>query len=178
MRDTDTDDLARWLAAEQAGASDEADALFAMVVARHLPLLPEPDGLAERISAAVPRGAWARSLATFAGLAGARWVRATVVAAVAVLAAAFGAVSPGQLFAAAAASVEAAAWLAHGVSAGLTAAVYVWGGSWSLLVNLGQAATLVASSGIVPMLIAANLLIACGAFAGLSRLLSLREECS
>jgi len=178
MSHRDTDDLARWLEAEQAESWDEADELFAAIASRHLPLAAEPAGLAARIMAAVPGRARARWFGTLSGFAGARWVRATVAAAVAVLGASLGAVSPGQIVNAAAASVEALAWLAHGASAGLSAAVSVWGGSWALLVNLGRAASLLASSGAAPLVIAGNLLLACAAFAGLSRLLSLREECS
>ena len=55
MSDRPTDELERWLAAEQAEAIDEADALFAVVARRHLPLLQEPAGLAAAILSSLPR---------------------------------------------------------------------------------------------------------------------------
>ena len=55
MSDRHMDELDRWLAAEQAGGLEEADALFAAVARRHLPLLQEPAGLSAAILASLPR---------------------------------------------------------------------------------------------------------------------------
>ena len=177
MRHKDTDELARWLAAEQAESGDDADALFAAVASRHLPLLPEPAGLTARIMAALPRKATAGRLGEVLDVAGSWWVRATVAAAVGVLGVAFATISLGQLLDFSARSVEALARLTSGLATSLSAAVGVCGVAWAVLMNLGRAAIVVASSGSAPVLIGANVLLACLAFAGLSRLLSPREEC-
>jgi hypothetical protein len=104
-------------------------------------------------------------------------VRATVAAAVGVLGVSLAAASLNQLLAFSTGGVEALARLAHAVSTSFDAALGVMGATWTLLMDLGTAALVVASSGQAPVLIGANLLLACLAFAGLSRLLSPREEC-
>jgi hypothetical protein len=178
MSDRDMDELARWIAAEQEAPWDEADALFAAVASRYLPVTDAPPGLSARIMAAIPRRAatpWTRASEE---LAASRWARATLIAALVVLGIALSAVSASQFFDVAAASVETLARIAHGLSTSLSAAVGVFVASWTLLNSLGRAATVVTTTGAAPVVIAANLLLACLAFAGLSRLLAPREECS
>ena len=83
------DELDRWLAAEQAGGLDEADALFAAVASRHLPMLHEPAGLSAAILASLPRrrtsgwfaarpgsGSLALGAGDGGGLGGGAWRRA------------------------------------------------------------------------------------------------------
>ncbi len=177
MSDPYMDELGRWLAAERAGALDEADELFGAVASRYLPLLPEPAGLTAAILAAVPRRRKSSRCAAVFGLAGSRWVRATVAAAVGVLGLSFATVSLDQLLRFSSWSVEGLARLAHGASAALAAAVGVCGVAGAVLVDLGRAAMLVAGSGAAPAMIAANVLVAGLAFVALSRLLSRQEEC-
>jgi hypothetical protein len=178
MTDRNMDELARWMAAEQGASWDEADALFAGVASRYLPLTEAPAGLTVRIMAAVPHRAASLNARAMGDVASSWWGRLTVAAALAVLGAALSAVSAGQLFDLAAFAVEALARISHGVSTSLTAALGIWGVSWTLLMSLGRAAMLVTTSGAVPALIAASLLLAITSFAGLTRLLAPREECS
>jgi hypothetical protein len=177
MSDPYMDELGRWLAAERAGALDEADELFGAVASRHLPLLSEPAGLTAAILAAVPRRRKPSRLAAVFGLAGSSWVRATIAAAVGVLGISIAVVSLDQLLAFSSWSVEVVARLAHGASAALAAAIGVCSATATVLVDLGRAAMLVAGSGAAPAMIAANVLVAGLAFVGLSRLLSRQEEC-
>jgi hypothetical protein len=177
MSDRDMDELARWMAAEQGESWDDADALFATLASRYLPLGEAPAGLSGRIFAAIPRQVAVSRFPAFADFIRSWWARATVAASVLVLGLALGALRPGQLFAFAPHAIEVSARLVHGVSASLTAALGLWGVSWSLLGDLGHAAIVVTTSGQAPTLIGASLLLACAAFAGLTRLLSPREEC-
>jgi hypothetical protein len=176
MSDRHMEELGRWLAAERAGALDEADVLFAAVASRHLPLLQAPAGLSAAVLAAVPRRSEAGRFAAVFELVGSWWVRATVAAAVGVLGIALATLSLSQLLAFSSWSVEGLARLAHGASAALAAAIGVCGAALTLIVDLGRAAMLVAGSGAAPAVIAANVLVAGLAFLGLSRLLSAREE--
>jgi hypothetical protein len=176
MNRRDTDELARWMAAEQAGSLDDADAWFGAVLSRHLPRVVEPAGLVARVMAALPRTATVGWFGAVFDAVGSWWVRATVAAAVAVLGFTLAGVSLGQLLAFSAHSVEVLARLALGVSTSLSAAFGVVAASLALLVDLGRAAMVLATSGPAPAVIGANVLLACLAFAGLSRLLSPREE--
>jgi hypothetical protein len=177
MSDPCMDELGRWLAAERAGALDDADELFAAVASRHLPPLREPAGLAAAILAAVPRRRRSGRFTAVFGLAGSSWVRATVSAAVAVLGIALATLSLDRLLAFSTWSVERLARLTHDASAALAASIGVCGAALTLVADLGRAAMLVAGSGAAPAVIAANVLVAGLAFLGLSRLLSPREEC-
>jgi len=177
MSRRDTDALGRWLAAERAGSRDEADAWFAAVAARHLRRVAEPAELAARVMAALPRTPAARRFSMVMDAASSWWVRAAVAAAVVVLGVALATLSLSQVLGFATRSVEAAARLVLGISTSCSAALGVLGASFALLVDLGRAASLLATSGPAPALISANVLLACLAFAGLSRLLSSREEC-
>jgi hypothetical protein len=178
MTDRNTDELAQWMAAEQGESWDEADALFAGVASRYLSLTEAPAGLSMRVMAAMPHRAASLNARAMVDVAGSWWTRLTVAAALAVLGAALSAVSAGQLFDLAAVVVSATARLTHGVLTSLSAALGVWGVSWTLLTNLGRAAMLVTTSGPAPALIVASLFLAIASFAGLTRLLAPREECS
>jgi hypothetical protein len=177
MNRRDTDELARWVAAEQADSWDEADAWFAAVASRQLPRVVEPAGFASRVMAALPRTATVGRFGVVLDATSWWWVRATVAVAVAVLGIALAGVSIGQFLAFSTRSIEALARLALGVSTSVSAAVGVVVASWGVLMDLGRAAMVLATSGPAPALIAANILLACLAFAGLSRLLSPEEEC-
>lgn len=178
MSDRHMDELDRWLAAEQAGGLEEADALFAAVARRHLPLLQEPAGLSAAILASLPRGSPSGWLAALLNPGASRWARATVAASVAVLGVALATLSLGRLIAFWSWSVEVLARLTHGAWAAAAAAIEVGGATIALLGDLGRAAMVVAGSGAAPALIVANVLLASLAFLGLSRLLSPREEFS
>jgi hypothetical protein len=172
-----TDELARWVAAEQADAWDEADARFAAMASVHLPRLLEPAGLAARVMAALPRTSNVLGFRVVLDAAGWWWVRATVAAAVTVLGAALAGVSLGQFLAFSTRSVEALARLAAGLFTSGSAVLGVVAAAWGVLIDLGRAAMVLVTSGPAPALIGANVLLACLAFAGLSRLLSPQEEC-
>jgi hypothetical protein len=178
MSNGDLDNLARWLAAEREGLPDEADALFHALAVRHLRPWEAPATLADRIMAALPSAAGSGWRAAVTRVLASRSGRASVAAAVGVLGIGLGAASPAHVIGGAPAAVEGLAQLVHGGSTLVSAAVYAWGASWSLLVSLGMAAAAVASSGNGPVLIGANLLLACGAGAGLCHLLAPREEYS
>ena len=122
MSDIDMDELPRWMAAEQDAPWDEADALFAAVASRYLPAADAPASLSAHIMAALPRQAaspWARAAGD---LVASWWVRATLVAAFVVLGMSLSTVSTSQVFDLTAASVEAVARTAHGLSTSLSAA--------------------------------------------------------
>ena len=178
MSDRHMDELGRWLAAEEAGSLEEADALFAAVARRHLPLLEEPAGLTAAILASLPRRRTPVWLAPLLNLGASRWARATVAAAVVVLGVALATLSLGRLIEFSSWSVEALAHAATGAVAALSAAAGVCGATIALLADLGRAAMVVAGSGAAPALIVGNVLVASLAFLGLSRLLSPGEECS
>jgi hypothetical protein len=172
------DELTRWIAAEQDGSWDEADALFAGVASRHLGLHPAPPGLTARVMAAIPQpsaGPWTRAIGD---LAGSWWGRAAVAASLGVLGVALSAVPAGRVLEAAPGLVEMAAGLVHLAAASLAAAFGVWVAAWTLLASLGRVAAVVSTTSAVAALIAVNLLLACVACAGLLRLLPPREECS
>lgn len=171
MSDWDADELTRWLAAERDDACDQADALFARVASSHWRPLEAPAGLEARIMAAVPTRRPAFDLAA------PWWVRLTVAAALLVLGLAPAAVSPGLLFDLASNFVTVLARLTHGVVTSGSAALGVWGVSWTLLTTVGRAAVVVTTAGAAPMFIVANLLVASAAFVGLTRLLAPREDC-
>jgi hypothetical protein len=175
MSDWDDGRLAEWLNAEGAAPSDEADRLFAAVASVHLRRLDAPAGLAERVLAALPAG----SLAPWPvfDLASSLWVRLTAFASVTVLGVGLAVVSPRHLVAPAVDAVAVMVRLVDDTAASLGAAVGVWKASLELLAALGQAAGHVATTGTMPLLIAANLAVASAAFAGLRRLLTPREEC-
>jgi hypothetical protein len=176
MSERDMDELDRWLAAEQAEAFDEADALFAAVAQRHLPLLQTPAGLSAAILASLPRTRTSRWFAPLLDLGVPRWARATVAASVVVLGAALAMLSLGQLVAFWSWSVEALAHAATGTVAALAAVAGICSAAVALLGDLGRAAMVVVSSGAAPALIVANVLVASLAFLGLSRLMSPGEE--
>jgi hypothetical protein len=178
MSDRHTDELDRWLAAEQAEALEEADALFAAVARRQLPLLEEPAGLSAAILASLPRAKRFGWFAALLALDASRWARATVAASVAVLGAALAMLSLGRLIECWSWSVEALARAATGTVAALAAVARVCGATIALLGDLGRAAMVVAGSGAAPALILASVVVASLAFLGLSRLLSPREEFS
>jgi hypothetical protein len=178
MSDRHTDELDRWLAAEQAEALEEADALFAAVARRQLPLLEEPAGLSAAILASLPRAKRFGWFAALLALDASRWARATVAASVAVLGAALAMLSLGRLIECWSWSVEALARAATGTVAALAAVAGVCGATIALLGDLGRAAMVVAGSGAAPALILASVVVASLAFLGLSRLLSPREEFS
>lgn len=172
MRDWDADELTRWLAAEQNEARDEADALFARLASNHWRPIEAPAGLEARIMAILPTRRSAFDLAA------SWWVRLTVAAAVLVLGIAPAAVTPGLVFGLASSVVTGLARLTHAVVTAGSAALGVWGVSWTMLTTVGRAVEVVTTTGAAPMFIAANLLVASAAFVGLTRLLAPQEECS
>jgi hypothetical protein len=178
MGDRDMDELDRWLAAEQAEALDEADALFAAVARRHLALLQEPAGLSAAILASLPHRRTSGWLPGLLDLAASRWARVTLAASVAVLGVTLATLSLSRLIEFSSWLVEALAHVATGALAALAAVVGICSAAIVVLGDLGRAATVVAGSGAAPAFIVANVLVASLAFVGLSRLLSPREEFS
>jgi hypothetical protein len=169
-------DLWRWLEAEDAGGDwESADATFAAVASRWLPLMDAPAGLTERIMAAMPRTAdtpWARMLA---GLLASWWVRGAVSVAMLVLGIAATAVALGQFITIG--SVLTA--IAAGGHAVLDAVSTTWDGclaAWPVVVSLGQTAAMLTATRTAAFVVLINLALAMGAFAGLTRLLAVTEE--
>jgi hypothetical protein len=175
MSTWDDETLEKWLNAEGADPSDEADHLFAAVASVHLRRLDAPAGLAERVLAGLPAGFLSPRPAF--DLASSWWVRLTVFASVTVLGVGLAIVSPRHLVALAVDAVAVLVRVVDGTAASLGAAVGIWKASLALLAALGQAAGHVATTGTMPLLIVANLAVASAAFAGLRRLLTPREEC-
>ncbi len=169
-------DLWRWLEAEnEAGDRDAADTLFAAVASARLPLLDVPAGLTERIMSAAARSASARPARWLAGLMASRWTRAAVGAALLILGAAVAIVGLGQFITVGA--MLTAVWT--GGRAVLDTVSTAWTActtAWPVMVSLGQTAAAVTATRTAVLLILANVVLATGAFAGLSRLLSSREE--
>ncbi len=169
-------ELSRWLEAEEAGADwDAADASFSTVASRWLPLEEAPAGLTGRIMAAMPRAAetpWSRALA---GLLASWWARGAVGAAMLVLGVGVAAVILGQFITFSAALYA----LSAGGSAALAAVSTMWhtcAAAWPIAVSLGQAAGELAATRTAALVVFVNLALAAGAFAGLNRLLAVREE--
>ncbi len=169
-------DLSRWLEAEDAsGDWDAADARFAAVAAVWLPILEAPAGLTERIMAAMPRTAeprWARALA---GLMVSWWVRGTVGAAMLILGAAVAVVPIGQFLTLGSVLTVVAA----GGHALLETVSTTWNGcvaAWPVAVSLGQTVATVTATRTAALVMLINLVLAAGAFAGLTHLLPVGEE--
>jgi hypothetical protein len=179
MTERERDNLAEWLTAEVEGDDDRADLLFAGLASTTLEKLTPPDGLTDRIVSAVPppvRWNWRRwQVPDFAA---SLWVRVTAAAAVVTLGMALALLSPGHAVELCGRMVAAVAALVHGGLVTATAAWGVWWASLDVLSALGLAAGAVATTGIVPLLLAANLLLSVAAFAGLKRLLAPQEECA
>jgi hypothetical protein len=171
MRDRDLDELARWLAAEQAGLDDEADWLFAAVFARSVPRLAPPDTLGARVLAA-----WAARRAVFDPFAS-RWAKAVVGATLGVVGISLAILSPRLVFN----GLLVGAGLMVRLSGSVVASGRVVAGlalaSWPVAASLAHAAAFVATTGPAGLVIGANLLLAVAAVAGLKRLLAPREEC-
>lgn len=169
-------DLWRWLEAEEAGGDwDAADARFAAVASGWLPMADVPPGLTGRIMAAVPRQAdslWTRALA---GLMASWWVRGTVGAAMLVLGVAAAVVTLGQFVTIG--SVLSA--LTAGGSAVFETISTAWNAcvtAWPVAVSLGQTAAMVTATRTAVLVVLVNLVLATGAFIGLTRLLAVGEE--
>jgi hypothetical protein len=169
-------DVWRWLEAEEAsGDWDAADARFAAVATQALPMLAVPAGLTERIMAAVPRTAktpWARVVA---GLMASWWVRGTVGAAMLVLGLAASVLTLGQFLTVG--SVLSA--LTAGGNAVLETVSTAWNAcvtAWPVAVSLGQTAAMVTATRTAVLVVIINLVLATGAFVGLTRLLAVGEE--
>jgi hypothetical protein len=169
-------DLSEWLAEEEAGGAwDDADAKFAAVAAVWLPMAEVPAGLSGRIMAAIPRAADSRWARVLGGLLASWWVRGTVGVAMLVLGAAAAVVTIGQIFTVGAVVTVVIA-AGHGALAAASAALHGGVAAWTVAVSLGQAAATVTATRTSSLIMLANLALAAGAFAGLTRLLPAREE--
>ncbi len=169
-------DLARWLEAEDAGGDwDAADVAFRAVASAWLPMAAVPAGLCERIVAARARTAESRWARVIAGVLASRWTRAGVSAAVLVLGAAVAVVGLGQWLTLGA-LLDALSVGGHAVLETMSMAWNACAAAWPVMVSLGQAAADVAASRTAALVILANLALATGAFAGLSRLHVFSEE--
>jgi hypothetical protein len=165
-------DLSEWLEVEANDAWDDADASFAAVAAVWLPRSEVPAGLSARIMAAIPRTAGNRWAQVLAGLLASWWVRGTVGAAMVVLGAALATITPGQLWTFGTFSVTTMAAVGHGVMTSVSAALSSGVAAWSVAASLGQAAAVITATKTTSLVMVANLALAAGAFAGLTRLLT------
>ncbi len=169
-------DLARWLEAEEAGDDwDAADAAFRAVASAWLPLSAVPAGLTARIMAVRPQAAESRWARAFAGVLASRWTRAAVGATLLILGAAVAVVGLGQWITLGA-LLEALSVGSHAVLDTMSMAWGACAAAWPVMVSLGRAAADVAASRTAALVILANLALATGAFAGLSRLHVFSEE--
>jgi hypothetical protein len=162
--------LLGWLAAENDGRADDAEALFSALFAEGVPVLAPPDAFTELVLSAALSSREARPWAW-------RWVRALGACAALLMGlvllwlvtvdpfAALQASARGLARLAADSRALFQAWLALGVSA------------WTVAGGVGRTALVAASSGALPFVLAANLLLASAASFGLARLLASREEC-
>jgi len=176
MSEWDDKELRRWLDAEAADAPDEADRLFASVASSYLLRSDPPAGLADRVLRALPAGVLAPARPLF-DPAASWWARLVAFASVVLLGVGLSLVTPRQLIGLSADAVSLAARFLDGAVAWGTAGIGVWTASLELLGTVGQAAGHVATTGTMPIVIAANLAVASAAFVGLRRLLPPREEC-
>jgi len=176
MSHWDDSTLGRWVDAEEVEAFDEADRLFFALASTHLRRLDAPPGLADRVGTALPAGAFRATRPLF-DVAASLWVRVIAAAAVLVLGVGLALVSPGHILTFGTRALSLAVRAFSGIGAAFAAAAGVWEASLELIGTLGQAAGHLATSGVVPLLIALNLAVACASFAGLKRLLTPREEC-
>jgi hypothetical protein len=176
MKDWDDGDLAKWLDAEASGADDVSDRLFSSVAAAHLQRLVPPLGLTGRVVAALPAGLLAPARPAF-DPESSWWAKVAAFAALVVLGVGLALVSPRHVLAATASAVPLGARLLDLASTSVAAAVGLWRVSLDVLSALGEAAGHVATTGMMPVLLVANLAVAVAAFAGLKRLLTPREEC-
>jgi hypothetical protein len=174
MGDWQTDDLVTWLDAEQAGAEDAADTHFAALFARHVPAVEPPPAFTDRAMLAWHQSAGWR-LST---LLTETWIRATMATAVVVMGVALAMLSPHLAFDVMAGAAGAAARLAHGAVVTMAVGLDIGRVALSVVVTLGRAAALLATTGAMPAILTANLLLALGSCFGLKRLLAPREEYS
>jgi hypothetical protein len=172
MGNRDTSDVTRWLEAEAAGSTDEADANFAGLFGRHVPPLDVPAGLQNRILLSVVSRRGAFDPAAW------RWGRAAVAALLAVIGVALATASPDLLLDGLVAAAGLGAHAAHWVTVSATAAAGVALACWDLMTVFARATVLVVTTGRAPLVIAANVLLAVTSFCGLKRLLAPREECA
>ncbi|RPJ70556.1 MAG: hypothetical protein EHM24_15175 [Acidobacteria bacterium] len=162
--------LRRWLEAEGAGRADEAEAVFSALFAEKVPVLVPSGAFTARVmDAALSARPW-DPLAW-------RWVRvvgataALLMGLVLLAALSLDPFAVLQVFArAGAALVTDARAVVHAVFAtGLTA--------WTVAASVGRAMLIASSSGLVPFVLVANLLLALASSYGLRRLMAPREEC-
>jgi hypothetical protein len=138
-------------------------------------MLDSPQELTERIMAAVPRTAetpWARAVV---GLIGSWWVRGAVGAAMLVLGIAASVLTLGQFITMG--SVLSA--LTAGGGAVLETISTAWNASvaaWPVAVSLSHTAAMVTVTRTAVFVVLINLVLATGAFVGLTRLLPAGEE--
>jgi hypothetical protein len=176
MSEWDDKELGRWLDAEAAGGPDEADRLFALLASSHLVRSGPPAGFANRVLQALPAGVLVPARPLF-DPAASWWVRLLAFASVILLGLGLALVTPRLIIGLSADAVSLAARFLDGAVAWGKAGIGVWTASLELLGTVGLAAGHVATTGTIPLLIAANLAVASAAFVGLRRLLPPREEC-
>ena len=149
-----TDDrLGRWLEAERAGRADEADAVFSALFADRVPVLVPPPVFAERVV----------SLALSAR-AGSPWAWRSVRVLGAGVAVLMGLVLLAALsldpFAVLQAAARGGAAVITDMRAVVNAVIAAGLTAWTLAAAVARAALLASFSGLVPFVLAANLLLA------------------
>lgn len=176
MGEWDDKELRRWLDAEAAGASDDADRLFASLASSHFLRFEPAAGFADRVLQALPAGVLVPAHPRF-DPAASWWARLVAFASVVLLGLGLALVSPRHIIALSTDAVSLAARFLDGAVAWGKAGIGLWTASIELLGTVGQAAGHVVITGTMPLVIAANLAVASAAFVGLRRLLPPREEC-
>ncbi len=170
MANLEDDRIRRWLEAEGAGRADEADAVFSALFAEQVPVLVPPQAFTERVVNSV-----------LSARAGSPWAWQSVRALGATAAVLMGLVLLAALsldpFAVLQAAARGGAALITDVRAVLNASIATGLTAWALAASVGRASLIASSSGLVPFVLIANLLLALASSYGLRRLMAPREEC-
>jgi len=169
MANLEDDRIRRWLEAERAERADEADAVFSALFAERVSVLVPPQAFTERVVDSV-----------LAARAGSPWAWRSVRALGATAAVLMGLVLLAALsldpFAVLQAAARGGAALITDVRAVLNASIATGLTAWTLAASVGRASLIASSSGLVPLVLIANLLLALASSYGLRRLMAPREE--
>jgi hypothetical protein len=170
MTPLEDDVLRRWFEAEGAGRADEADAVFSALFAERVPVLVPPQAFTERVVNSV-----------LSARAGSLWawrsVRALGATAVVFMGLVLLAALSLDPFAVVQSAARGSVALITDLRAVLNASIATGLTAWTLAASIGRASLVASSSGLVPSVLAANLLLALASSYGLRRLMAPREEC-
>ena len=170
MTQHEDDQLGAWLEAERSERFDEAEARFSTLFAGQVPVLEPPPGLAHRVLAASLSG---RRVAPWTW----RPVRALGAASLVLMAGTLAGLLALDVFAVVAAVATTASALVADARTLVSACTAAGVTAWTLSLSVGRAVLVASTSGIMPFVLAANLLLALASSYGLTRVLAPREEC-